>query len=603
MKTRAALAFVALALAAACSRPAPPVLTPRAVKVTALTTSSSNLTVDLDAENPNDIALTARSMTAKIQIDGHYDVGTVKVATPLTLPAHKIAHLTVPLSLHWTDVSLLATMAAQSRSIPYAIDGTVELGGDTLHVDVPFHMTGSVTHAELVAAAISSLPEKIPGLPTISEQTTHRPWPPPHPAQSKSLPLSAPSSSEAAPELAAAIPTEPANPTHRDLGPARVARTRGSSMVFSRSSTAPHQPRRGSRRQGVAGRDRHRRRRQLRAQHGRVDSDLDLRVAGRTMAEASRVADGFLYPLWDMGVAIGHQVVEIGALVDVARTDLPTATPARRLPGLDRGAAAAAGHRRPASRHRAAPAGQRGHRGVRGQLRPAAGPSARVRHRAGPHPAAAYGGRSIERNGINVIAESRAQGQARATCSGRGSPPTSPCSAIAYGAFVARLRRLVLAGRRSPAWSASSSRSRSAASSRWPASAARRRRWCCPGRRSGSRGNALPAALSWLLTVGWETVLVVAGHAGHRDRVRPARLGRRHRHQGRRDDRRRRRSRSSRGVLGFDVIMRLQTWITVVTGVLTVVYIVLAADDIHWSTVSRAARRARPRRSSARWCS
>jgi NCS1 family nucleobase:cation symporter-1 len=40
------------------------------------------------------------------------------------------------------------------------------------------------------------------------------------------------------------------------------------------------------------------------------------------------------------------------------------------------------------------------------------------------------------------------------------------------------------------------------------------------------------------------------------------------------------------GVLGFDVIMRLQVIITVVTGVLTVVYIVLVLDKIHWSTVS-----------------
>ena len=40
------------------------------------------------------------------------------------------------------------------------------------------------------------------------------------------------------------------------------------------------------------------------------------------------------------------------------------------------------------------------------------------------------------------------------------------------------------------------------------------------------------------------------------------------------------------GVLGFEVIMRLQTVITVVTGVLTVVYMVLAAGQIDWATVS-----------------
>jgi purine-cytosine permease-like protein len=40
------------------------------------------------------------------------------------------------------------------------------------------------------------------------------------------------------------------------------------------------------------------------------------------------------------------------------------------------------------------------------------------------------------------------------------------------------------------------------------------------------------------------------------------------------------------GVMGFDLIMRLQTVITIVTGVATVVFIALVADHIHWHTVS-----------------
>jgi purine-cytosine permease-like protein len=40
------------------------------------------------------------------------------------------------------------------------------------------------------------------------------------------------------------------------------------------------------------------------------------------------------------------------------------------------------------------------------------------------------------------------------------------------------------------------------------------------------------------------------------------------------------------GVLGFDLIMRMQAVITVVTGALTVVYLVLVADEIDWGTVS-----------------
>jgi len=85
----------------------------------------------------------------------------------------------------------------------------------------------------------------------------------------------------------------------------------------------------------------------------------------------------------------------------------------------------------------------------------------------------------------------------------------------------------------------------------------------------GVRGNKLPTAISWLLTVGWETALtILATLATATALVVVAALV------------------VGAGVLGFDVIMRLQTIITVVTGLLTVVYVVLVAGRIDWTTVS-----------------
>jgi nucleobase:cation symporter-1, NCS1 family len=100
----------------------------------------------------------------------------------------------------------------------------------------------------------------------------------------------------------------------------------------------------------------------------------------------------------------------------------------------------------------------------------------------------------------------------------------------------------------------------------------------------GVRGNRLPALISWLLTVGWETVLTIlatlatasvfeqlggSGGAGTQlvALLVVAALV------------------MVAGVLGFDFIMRLQTVITVITAVLTVVYIVLVADRIDWAAV------------------
>ncbi len=101
----------------------------------------------------------------------------------------------------------------------------------------------------------------------------------------------------------------------------------------------------------------------------------------------------------------------------------------------------------------------------------------------------------------------------------------------------------------------------------------------------GLHGNKLPALVSWLLTVGWETVLVVlatlatstiferlgvGGGTGTKVVALLLIVA----------------VTVTAGIFGFDLIMRLQTWITVATAVLTVVYMALAASQIHWSTVS-----------------
>jgi purine-cytosine permease-like protein len=101
----------------------------------------------------------------------------------------------------------------------------------------------------------------------------------------------------------------------------------------------------------------------------------------------------------------------------------------------------------------------------------------------------------------------------------------------------------------------------------------------------GVNGNKLPAAISWLLTVGWETVLVIlatlatatvfkqlgwGGGDGTKVVAMIIVVG----------------LTIFGGVMGFDLIIRLQTVITIVTGVATVVFIALVADHIHWHTVS-----------------
>jgi len=101
----------------------------------------------------------------------------------------------------------------------------------------------------------------------------------------------------------------------------------------------------------------------------------------------------------------------------------------------------------------------------------------------------------------------------------------------------------------------------------------------------GVRGNRVPSVISWIITVGWETVLAALavlatatvfdelgldGGVGTKVIalivvVLLVTVG---------------------GVIGFNLIMKMQVWITVITAILTVVYIVLVFDKIDFGTVA-----------------
>lgn len=101
----------------------------------------------------------------------------------------------------------------------------------------------------------------------------------------------------------------------------------------------------------------------------------------------------------------------------------------------------------------------------------------------------------------------------------------------------------------------------------------------------GVKGNIVPGALSYLIFVGWETVLVslatlatgtVFTRIGHIDHnlalilgfllaVSLTVFG---------------------GVLGFSTIMKIQKWLTLTTVLMTIVYIALTIGSVNWSAVT-----------------
>jgi LEA14-like dessication related protein len=150
--------FLGLLLLAGCSRPKPPTITPEKAEVTAIGPGGVELLVKLGIDNPNRVALSARSVTGRVVLDGKHDLGTVTVPHAFQLPSGQRSHLTVPLALAWKDLPALLALAATNRNIPYDVHGSVSLGGDVLNADIPFRLTGALTHDELVRATVNSLP-------------------------------------------------------------------------------------------------------------------------------------------------------------------------------------------------------------------------------------------------------------------------------------------------------------------------------------------------------------------------------------------------------------------------------------------------------------
>jgi len=153
-----ALLLVLSTLAGACSKPSPPTLAPEKVSLNRIDVAGLSLDISMSATNPNSVDLTASGVSSHVVVGGTHDVGTVNLPEAITLPAGKTTRLDVPLAKTWSDIGALAQLALAAGDLPYTVDGTLEIGGSLLHVGVPFHFDGTITHAQIVGAMMNSFP-------------------------------------------------------------------------------------------------------------------------------------------------------------------------------------------------------------------------------------------------------------------------------------------------------------------------------------------------------------------------------------------------------------------------------------------------------------
>jgi LEA14-like dessication related protein len=158
---RRLFAFVAVVFAVVvlgCKKPEPPRLVPKEVSIVAISPATIDLLLKIEATNPNAVTLSAQSFTGKATLDGKWQMGTVTVSKPVSLPPNAPTMLEVPMRLPWSDATALAALATAQRPVPYLVEGTVTVGGERLNVDVPYSMSGTITREQLASAALKSLP-------------------------------------------------------------------------------------------------------------------------------------------------------------------------------------------------------------------------------------------------------------------------------------------------------------------------------------------------------------------------------------------------------------------------------------------------------------
>jgi LEA14-like dessication related protein len=153
-----ALLLLAATVTAGCSKPSPPTLTPEKVSVVRVDLTGLVLDLAMNATNPNSVDLSASGVSSHVVVDKTHYVGSVALPNTITLPGGKTTRVDVPVTVNWSDMGLLAQLAMTTGAIPYSVDGSLDMGGSLLHVGVPFHIDGTITHAQIVGAMMNSLP-------------------------------------------------------------------------------------------------------------------------------------------------------------------------------------------------------------------------------------------------------------------------------------------------------------------------------------------------------------------------------------------------------------------------------------------------------------
>jgi len=142
----------------------PPKIEPRAVRVTSLSLTTIQLRSELDVTNPNSFPLVVRSVEGKLLVGSGVEIGRGQMPSGARIPAHGTERVVADMNLTWSNLVAFAPLATQGKPVPYTFDGTANVGGEKLNVDVPFKIRGELTAEQVIGAGLRGI-QGVPGFP------------------------------------------------------------------------------------------------------------------------------------------------------------------------------------------------------------------------------------------------------------------------------------------------------------------------------------------------------------------------------------------------------------------------------------------------------
>ena len=148
------LALILIALA--CATPAPPRVSPRVVRVATVSPDGIALDVQLGVHNPNSFSIAAKAVSGTLYVAGTQRLGRGEAQLEQPIGAGADAIVSSRVHVAWADLSALLPLLGEER-VPYDFRGEVTLGGESLHLTLPFSLAGELTRAELIQAGLRGL--------------------------------------------------------------------------------------------------------------------------------------------------------------------------------------------------------------------------------------------------------------------------------------------------------------------------------------------------------------------------------------------------------------------------------------------------------------